>query len=243
MKKRYITLITVSSLIVVMVSAFFIWTTISYQPMDEALEALNSTEYVEVTIGDYILFNPKNQTPVEGLIFYPGGKVEPEAYAPLMMKIAEYGYLVALVPMSFNLAFFSPNKADIVIEDYPSIQNWTISGHSLGGAMAARYAFNNPSLVNSLILYAGYPADSDDMSTYNLDVLITYGTENANMVENIDNKLLLLPPSTTVVVIDGGNHAYFGWYGEQRGDGVATITRAEQQAISINATINFLSSF
>ena len=84
--------------------------------MDEALEALNSTEYVEVTIDDYILFTPKNQTPVEGIIFYPGGKVEPESYAPLLMKIAEYGFLVALVPMPFNLAFFSPNKAEIVIE-------------------------------------------------------------------------------------------------------------------------------
>jgi len=242
MKKRYITLIVVFSLIVGIFSAFFIWTSIAYQPMNEALEALNSTEYVEVTIDDYILFTPKNQTPIEGIIFYPGGKVEPEAYAPLLMKIAEYGYLVALVPMAFNLAFFSPNKADIVIEDHPSIQNWTISGHSLGAAMAARYAFNNPSLLDGLILYAGYPAESDDMSSYNIEVFVIYGTENANMVDNINNKLLLLPSSTSVVVIEGGNHAYFGWYGEQRGDGVATITRAEQQAIALNETIIFLSS-
>jgi len=241
MKKRYITLIMVSSLIVVIFSAFFIWASISYQPMDEALEALNSTEYVEVTIGDYILFTPKNVTPVEGLIFYPGGKVEPESYAPLMMKIAEYGYLVAIVPMPLNLAFFSPNKADIVIEDHPTVLNWTISGHSLGGAMAARYAYNHPQLVNNLILYAGYPADSDDMSSYSLEVLVLYGTENANMVENIDEKFLLLPSSTTVVVIEGGNHAYFGWYGEQRGDGEATITREEQQTIALNETIVFLS--
>ena len=242
MKKRYIVLITVSSLIVVIVSGFFIWASIAYQPMDEALEALNSTEYVEVTIEDYILFTPKNVTPDVGLIFYPGGKVEPESYAPLMMEIAEYGYLVALVPMPLNLAFFSPNKADSVISDHPAIQNWVISGHSLGGAMAARYAFNQPNLVDGLILYAGYPADSDDMSTYELQVLIMYGTENANMVENIDAKILLLPSSTTVVVIEGGNHAYFGWYGEQKGDGIATITRVEQQAIALNETIVFLSS-
>lgn len=241
MKKRYITLIAVSSLIVVMISAFFIWASISYQPMDESLEALNSTEYVEVTIGDYILFTPKNITPTEGVIFYPGGKVEPEAYAPLMMNIAEYGYLVVIVPMPLNLAFFSPNKAEMVIEDHPMINNWTISGHSLGGAMAARYAFNHPNIIDGLILYAGYPADSDDMSSYNFEVLVIYGTEDHTMVENIDDKLLLLPATTTVIVIDGGNHAYFGWYGEQRGDGEASITREEQQAIALSETIDFLS--
>jgi hypothetical protein len=242
MKKRYITLIVVSSLIVVMVSAFFIWVSVTYKPMDEALEALNSTEYVEVTIDDYILFTPINTTPTEGLIFYPGGKVEPEAYAPLMMAIAEYGYLVAIVPMPLNLAFFSPNKGDIVIEDHPSITRWIISGHSLGGAMAARYAYNNPSRLVGLILYAGYPADSDDMSSYTLEVLVIYGTENTNMVDNIDAKLLLLPSGTTVIVIEGGNHAYFGYYGEQRGDGEATITREEQHAIALNATTVFLAS-
>jgi hypothetical protein len=37
-----------------------------------------------------------------------------------------------------------------------------------------------------------------------------------------------LPEGFTETVIAGGNHAYFGAYGEQEGDGVATVTPAEQ---------------
>ena len=38
-----------------------------------------------------------------------------------------------------------------------------------------------------------------------------------------------LPPGTVFVEVQGGNHAFFGDYGEQGGDGVATITREQAQ--------------
>ena len=44
-----------------------------------------------------------------------------------------------------------------------------------------------------------------------------------------------LPEDTTVLEIVGGNHAYYGNYGEQDGDGEATITREEQQAEAVEA--------
>ena len=37
-----------------------------------------------------------------------------------------------------------------------------------------------------------------------------------------------LPADMQEVILVGGNHAYFGVYGEQRGDGAAAITNAEQ---------------
>ena len=38
-----------------------------------------------------------------------------------------------------------------------------------------------------------------------------------------------LPEDALTYVIDGGNHANYAYYGEQKGDGEATITREEQQ--------------
>ena len=55
----------------------------------------------------------------------------------------------------------------------------------------------------------------------------------------IDDSLRLLPPSTERVEIIGGNHAQFGWYGDQDGDNPATITREQQQTQILNATLAF----
>jgi hypothetical protein len=50
----------------------------------------------------------------------------------------------------------------------------------------------------------------------------------------------LLPPDATIVVIEGGNHAQFGYYGIQTGDGKATISREDQQAQIVSATLDWL---
>ena len=42
------------------------------------------------------------------------------------------------------------------------------------------------------------------------------------------------------VEIDGSNHAQFGWYGEQPGDGKATISHLEQQEQIVAATAELL---
>ena len=38
-------------------------------------------------------------------------------------------------------------------------------------------------------------------------------------------------------MIEGGCHAYFGMYGEQKGDGRATITHTEQIAQTVEAIV------
>ncbi len=68
-----------------------------------------------------------------------------------------------------------------------------------------------------------------------------YGSLDGVLSKNIPDTLSLLPPSTTTLVeIIGGNHANFGSYGDQKGDTIATITRAEQQSITINEISQFL---
>ena len=49
-----------------------------------------------------------------------------------------------------------------------------------------------------------------------------------------------MPDNFTEVVIDGGCHAYFGMYGEQEGDGVATISNQEQIAKTADAISEFI---
>ena len=48
-----------------------------------------------------------------------------------------------------------------------------------------------------------------------------------------------LPASFTETVIDGGSHAGFGMYGEQKGDGEAGISAEEQILITAEAILSF----
>ena len=75
-----------------------------YHADEAALEAMAyQTDSVQTEQdGDVIWFVPED--PTAGLIFYPGGKVEYTAYAPLLRACAENGILCALVRMPGNLA-------------------------------------------------------------------------------------------------------------------------------------------
>jgi hypothetical protein len=155
MKKiiKWIALV-LGALLLSSVVAFVLWGLNPAAPMDEALVAMNSSETVTVQTEPWLVFQPAHKAPTTGLIFYPGGHVDPRAYAPPAQKIAENGYLVVIVPMPLNLAVFGAGKAEAVISAYPEIQNWVIAGHSLGGSMAASYADNNPDSVAGIVLWA-----------------------------------------------------------------------------------------
>jgi pimeloyl-ACP methyl ester carboxylesterase len=130
-----------------------------------------------------------------------------------------------------------------VIAAYPEIQHWAVGGHSLGGAMAANYAKNHPDTVDGLALWAAYPASSDDLSVSGLHVVSIFASlDGLATGEKIDASRPLLPADTVWVSIADGNHAQFGWYGDQAGDNPATISRQEQQDQVIQATVNLLES-
>jgi dienelactone hydrolase len=221
--------------------AFVVWATSTNPVMNTDMDALQSDAHVQVTQAPWIVFEPKNTDPDTGVIFYPGGKVDPRAYAPIMHSLAKEGYLTIVVPMPLNLAFTSINKAEEVVSAYPTVETWIISGHSLGGAMASNYVYNNPDQMQGLILYASYPANNNSLALTNIPVLSIYGTEDGGF-EKLAASTNLLPGDTKFVVVEGGNHAQFGDYGLQQGDGTARLSREDQQTQIVNTTLEWLSS-
>lgn len=230
-------------LLLLSLSGFIIWAMNPASAMPEAQQAMISDNMVEVQKDPWLVFQPTGESPETGLIIYPGGRVDPVAYAPAARKIAENGYLVVIVPMPLNLAVFGANQAKEIVSAFPEVQNWVIAGHSLGGAMAARFADMNPDSIDGLVLWAAYPAESNDLSTSDLKTMSISGTQDGlSTPAKIQASLSLLPTDTQVVAIQGGNHGQFGWYGFQSGDNEATITRSDQQEQIIQATLALLES-
>lgn len=163
------------------------------------------------------------------IIFYPGAKVEAEAYLPLLDQIRQAGVTCMLVHMPFRMAIFDADAAEEVIARFPEIQHWYIAGHSMGGAMASKFASDHPDLVDGLILmgayiYGDYPEEN---------TLTIYGSLNQSVEDHIDY-------TENIVEIQGGNHAQFGNYGPQKGDPPATISAEEQQRQTVEAIAAFL---
>ncbi len=217
-----------------------VWLAIPAGPMPEVDVALFSDDDVDVRRDDWLTFSAVDGTDT-GLIFYPGARVHPESYAPAAHEIAAEGYLVVIVPMPLNLAVLNPNRAGEVIDAHPEIEHWVMGGHSLGGAMAVRYTRAHPDRIGGLVLWGAYPGVGTDLSARTLPVTSLYGTADClTTVEEIEEARRLLPAETEYVPIEGGNHAQFGWYGEQRGDCAATIDRREQQDAAVAATVELL---
>jgi hypothetical protein len=208
------------------------------QAKDSAKAALSSTASVTVTdSSDQIVFMPA-KSPKTGLIFYPGAKVDPIAYSESMQAIAQAGYAVFLEKFPLNFAIIQPNRADDVIAANPSITNWAIAGHSLGGASACLYV-KNSSKIKALIFWAAYCDKSFDLSGRS-DVQVTSisgSLDGLATPAKLESTKVFAPSSTKYVVINGGNHAQFGNYGLQSGDNPATISLEVQQKQVVAATI------
>jgi dienelactone hydrolase len=236
-------LLVLLALLVVAAAAFTIWAYTPLGPEPEALAAMQSGNGINVVESPYLTFTPAGVLPTTGFIIYPGGRVDYRSYAPTARAIAEQGYLAVIVPMPFNLAVFGSNRADGVIAAHPEITRWAIGGHSLGGAMSAAYLFNNPDAAEGLALWAAYPAGNNSLADSSAVVTSISATNDGLATpDKIEASRPLLPPDTTWLAIEGGNHAGFGYYGPQGGDGEATIPREDQQRQTIDATVQMLRS-
>lgn len=172
------------------------------------------------------------------LVFYPGAKVEYTSYLPLCYELAEKGIDCFLVKMPCNLAILGQNKAQKLMEDY-TYEKWYVCGHSLGGAMAASYTANHLDEINGLILLAAYPTKPLDSAE--LSILSVYGSKDGVLnMQKLEEGRKLMPDDYTEICIEGGNHAYFGDYGEQKGDGIAGITREEQIQQTVDAMMQMI---
>ena len=177
--------------------------------------------------------------PVAGLVFYPGGKVQPEAYAPLLYGCAERGIACILTKPLFNLAILSPDMAAGLQQGFPGIDEWIIAGHSLGGVVACNYVAGHAGEFDGIVLLAAYPAV--DLTGYDGAVLSIVGSEDQVLDRGkYEAARPELPADARETVIEGGNHGQFGDYGEQAGDGQAAISRAEQQRLTADAIASLL---
>lgn len=240
-KKRKIFIILISIIVVLAIifGACAIYLGDYYRADEGAIAVFAPEDNVSVSTidGGNIVFEPQNAT--VGFIFYPGGKVEANAYQPLMAELARKGVLCVLVEMPFNLAVFDINAAEGIQEQYPEIEDWYIGGHSLGGSMAASYLADHVDEYEGLILLGSY--STADLSDTDLDVLSIFGSEDKVLNrEKYDENKSNLPDGFCEIVIDGGCHAYFGMYGAQNGDGTPTISNHEQIRLTVESIIKVL---
>ncbi|MBQ8490560.1 MAG: alpha/beta hydrolase [Pseudobutyrivibrio sp.] len=227
-------------LVVFIVSKFYSYVDNYYRATDEAWTFINEpAEGVEVEyVDNTILFRPEN--PVAGFIFYPGGLVETEAYAPLMESLAEQGIFGVVVKMPYYLAMFDANGARGIQAKYPEITDWYIGGHSLGGAMACLYADRHQSEYEGLILLAAYSTKdlTDEPAVATISIR---GSEDGVLnMEKYEECKANLPSDFEEVVIEGGCHGYFGDYGMQTGDGEPSISVQQQTSETVDAIVDFV---
>ncbi|WP_418286811.1 alpha/beta fold hydrolase [Halorubrum sp. DTA46] len=153
-----------------------------------------------------------------GLAYYPGARVNPESYVPTAAAIvSDRDVAVVVVEMPLNLAVLAPDRADDARDAVPKVESWAVGGHSLGGAMACRYAAENADEVDALVLHASYC--DRDISETDLRALTVLGAADGVIDSERERESRAnLPADARIVELDGVNHAGFGAYGPQRGD-------------------------
>lgn len=232
-------IISVLVFLLITIGGVFAWVNNTYKPSEELLTLVSQDDYQK--IGDFYVFNAKVESNGTGIVLYPGALVEPLSYAYYANELSKQGYLVAIAEVTFNLSIMDNEKASEFISEHEEIESWYVAGHSMGGVSATMYANNHKDIVDGVILLASYPSSSTDLSETDLSVLSIYAqNDGLSTVDKIQDKSNNLPSETTYVEIIGGNHAQFGMYGNQSGDGEATVSVIDQQNQMVSKTLYFL---
>ena len=218
-----------AALLLLIAAALLVFALNYYHAGDQALPALRSDSVtVEETAFGWRFDGPSTE---RALIFYPGARVAAASYAPLLHRLAEEGADVFLVEMPLHFALFGEDRADEILAQY-DYARWYIGGHSLGGVSAVRYAASRE--LAGIVLLAAYPTETVDEP-----MLLIYGSEDGVLnMERVEEAPRYGRVET--VRIPGGNHAQFGDYGAQAGDGVATVSAREQQEETVAAIVAWL---
>ena len=209
-----------------------------YHADQTALAALDGDGAVAVSSVDGILRfdGPGEQT---ALLFMPGAKVEAKAYAPLMLAIAQGGIDCLVVSPPANIAFLGEGQLEDCLKAN-HYEHWILGGHSLGGVVASSYASDHPEQLDGLVLLASYAPGPIDR---HIAVCSIYGSQDGVLNRELyEEAKARLPQGSVEKVIEGGNHAGFGSYGPQRGDGEATLSAQEQQAQTAQAILELAAS-
>ncbi|MGZ0212478.1 MAG: alpha/beta hydrolase [Actinomycetales bacterium] len=216
-------LVSLAALVLAGVVGILLWANVGVMQAEQpALESVRTNPSVHITENqNSFILTPTAEASGEGLVFIPGAKVSADAYLyKLSGAVAESGLTVVVTKPILNLAFFDQRGLDTFTNAVPDIDEWFVGGHSLGGVRACQYA-EQPD-VSGLVLFGSYCAN--DLADVDTRVLSLSGSNDLlSTPEKIMNAAHLLPTATTFFPIDGANHASFGDYGVQAGDGVATL--------------------
>ncbi len=241
MKKKYTLKRVLKTIWITAGVLFTLWMFYSYEShgVDESLFQSNNIVKVENT-DNYFLFTPKKEFK-NVVIFYPGAMVETEAYVPLCRKIADNGIQVYLIKMPWRLASKGYNKPKELNFFNDSTKNYILAGHSQGGKMAAQFVYENPKLIDKLILIGTTHPRDISLAEFEIPILKIYGSKDGVADEKaiFENKSKL-PKSAKFSCIEGANHAQFGYYGFQLGDDKANISREQQQKQTLAEILKFI---
>jgi hypothetical protein len=226
--------------VMIMVASILYWYLQPYQASHEANEKLISTEQVLVEdTPNWISFSPIDSIRAT-VILYPGGLVQPGSYAPLTHSLAKVNIRSYIVKMPVNLAVLGGNRASNVLNEIGD-EPVFIGGHSLGGVMASRFAVENEDIVDGVFFLASYPDEKGSIAHSSLPSLsITASNDEVLNQEAYRNANSFWADHHTEIMIEGGNHDQFGSYGEQAGDGVATISTEDQIAETSTSLLKWI---
>lgn len=181
-------------------------------------QLFESDERVQVVIRDQgIYLLPSRREVQAGLLFFPGGLVDPRAYIPLVRRIADRGVSCAIVKVPFRGAFVEggevQSRAAEVIKELGQ-SACVVAGHSKGARFAAEFARAHPDVTQGLVLIGSSHPREIDLSALTIPVTKIYATNDglaspARVRAASGN----LPAKTRWVLIRGGNHSQFAWYG------------------------------
>ncbi|MCO5953434.1 alpha/beta hydrolase [Microbacterium yannicii] len=212
---------SLGALIVLAVVGIVIWSQVGVMAAEPGpLADVRANTAIEITDTDAgIVLAPAGESADVGLVYVPGAKVDPWAYADkLSGLVAEDGVTVVITKPWLNLAFFDLRPLSAFTDLAPGIDTWLVGGHSLGGVRACQLATD----ADGLALFGSYCAN--DLSTSGLPVISVSGSEDGlSTPEKIAEARPLLPDDAEMHEIEGASHASFGDYGPQPGDGTPTI--------------------
>lgn len=211
-------------------------------PEPEALAAVEDDPDVAVerTGAGYLVRSGPVTGSTTGIVLYPGARVEPASYVPTAADIVRERDVVVVVPeVPLNLAILGVDRAAKADAAVPQVDRWYVGGHSLGGVAACRYAAGDPGRVEGVVLFASYC--DRDLSGTDLRALSVLGTADRVLDREAERENReSLPAGARVVEIEGMNHAQFGAYGTQRGDGEPAIPDREARRRVAEAVVNWL---
>lgn len=212
-----------------------------------AMAAMTSDGQVAVSeSATQIVLIPVGARSSVGVFFQPGARVDARAYAAHLRPVAAAGHVVVIAKQPLGIAFLATGAFESAMEARGEVQRWVIAGHSLGGTVAAMEAADpqarQPDQLGGLVLWGSYPANPVRDLIPGKVLSISGSKDGLTTPADIDASRADLPADTAFDVIEGGNHAQFGDYGPQPGDGTPTMSADQAREEISAATLTFVDS-